>query len=400
MKSFIVKCILAVCITSFCLFYLDLMYEQKSEDPIAELNQYNFIEPGIQIANTGSSHGMSDFEWDVLEDMGYQCFNFALTSQTLTYDHALLNMYQDDLAEGGILFIPLSYFSFNTETVNETEAQAMSIRYYRILSPEYNPDYSFFTDLVSVRLPILSAGEDMLKILEPPITFPSLSENRQNIVYAAEASHSRQDSNELSAVSQSGISAVLSETVSEASVSANAFQTSQGTSDVSDSQTSVSENSSGYMSALSSYDVEALKAEAAASYDEATIANFEYKGQQRFLRHFQGKEELIQQDKIQELQEMIDLCRSKNITPILITTPFMVYYNQYVSDEFMNAFYQTIEMVASEKQVSYYDYSHDERFAGKFEYFADADHLNEEGALYFTNLLTEEIPEFRDFLGK
>ena len=67
--------------------------------------------------------------------------------------------------EGCVVFIPVSYFSFNNETVNETEAQALSVKYYHCLSPKNIPDYDLYTDIVTTRLPILSAGEDLLKLL-------------------------------------------------------------------------------------------------------------------------------------------------------------------------------------------------------------------------------------------
>ena len=50
MKSFIVKSVLAVCLTLCCLFYLDIMYEQKISDPIAEVNKFNFVPEGIQLS--------------------------------------------------------------------------------------------------------------------------------------------------------------------------------------------------------------------------------------------------------------------------------------------------------------------------------------------------------------
>lgn len=188
MKSFIVKSVLAVCLTLCCLFYLDIMYEQKTSDPIAEVNKFNFVPEGIQIANIGSSHGDAAFNWDSLtKERNFKCFNFALASQPYKYDYALLNMHQNDLAEGGIVFIPVSYFSFNSEAVTPEDIEAISVRYYRILSPQYNPDYSLYKDLVAIRFPILSAGDKIFELFKPPITFPSLSENRQNIVYAAEA---------------------------------------------------------------------------------------------------------------------------------------------------------------------------------------------------------------------
>ena len=187
MKSILVKSVLAVCITLFCLFYLDIMYEQKSSDPIAEVNKFNFVPDGIQVANMGSSHGEAAFNWDpLIHERNMKCFNFALTSQGYQYDYALLNMHKEDFAEGSVVFIPVSYFSFNTEAVTPEDIEAISVRYYRILSPQYNPDYSLYKDLVAIRFPILSAGDKIFDLFKPPITFPSLSENRQNIVYAAE----------------------------------------------------------------------------------------------------------------------------------------------------------------------------------------------------------------------
>lgn len=86
------------------------MYEQKSDNPIAEVNAFNFVPETIQLANFGSSHGQYAFDWGALKDRGIKCFNFALPSQSFEYDYALLNMHKDEFAEGSIAFIPISYF--------------------------------------------------------------------------------------------------------------------------------------------------------------------------------------------------------------------------------------------------------------------------------------------------
>ena len=70
-----------------------------------------------------------------------------------------------------------------------------------------------------------------------------------------------------------------------------------------------------------------------------------------------------------------------------------------VSDQFLYDFYTTINEIAVTQGVSYYDYSHDERFETNLQYFGDADHLNPKGAIYFTNLLLEEIPELNTYLS-
>ena len=142
----------------------------------------------ISSSPTGSSHGQCAFSWDALaNERGYETFNFALTSQSFLYDYSLINMHKDDFSDGSILFIPVSYFSFNEEATDPADQEAISVRYYRILSPRYNPNYSLYKDLVTVRFPILSAGEEIFELFRPPVVFPSLSENKKNITYAAEA---------------------------------------------------------------------------------------------------------------------------------------------------------------------------------------------------------------------
>ena len=131
----------------------------------------------IRIANLGSSHGAYDFVYDKIAEQGNVCFNFGIPSQTYEYDYALLQEYGHYMENGSVMFIPVSYFSFNNEVTNSEEAQALSVRYYRILSPENIPNYDLYTDIITNKLPILSAGEDILQLL------PGL--NTSLIVHAA-----------------------------------------------------------------------------------------------------------------------------------------------------------------------------------------------------------------------
>ena len=165
---FIIKCIAIHEAAISILFLLNLPYREIDDAKYMDMwnlrmlgNQINEVE----IANVGSSHGAYDFIYDGLTEDGYSCFNFGSVSQTYQYDLALLQEYGSHLDEGCVVFIPVSYFSFNNETVNETEAQALSVKYYHCLSPKNIPDYDLYTDIVTTRLPILSAGEDLLKLL-------------------------------------------------------------------------------------------------------------------------------------------------------------------------------------------------------------------------------------------
>lgn len=380
MKKFIVKSVLAVCITFCCLFYLDMMYEQKVSTGMSEVNVFNFIPHNIQLANTGSSHGQCAFSWDALaNERGYETFNFALTSQSFLYDYSLINMHKDDFSDGSILFIPVSYFSFNEEATDPADQEAISVRYYRILSPRYNPNYSLYKDLVTVRFPILSAGEEIFELFRPPVVFPSLSENKKNITYAAEA----------------GMADAAAEAVAEA-----------GTGTAPDTAAGVSGSSAenppeGSLDAAGDGAAASDAAESGTPeeiYGAETVAEFEARGLARYQRHFENKDEYFEEDKKQNLIDLITLCKENNITPVLITTPFTVYYNQYVSADFLYEFYSVINEIALEYGVSYYDYSHDERFQTNLKYFGDADHLNPDGAVYFTGLLTEEVAELKAYL--
>ena len=375
MKSFIVKCVLAVCITFCCLFYLDMMYEQKVSTGMSEINVFNFIPENIQLANVGSSHGQCAFNWDALaQERGYETFNFALTSQSFLYDYSLINMHRDDFADGSLLFIPVSYFSFNEEATDPADQEAISVRYYRLLSPKYNPDYSLYKDLVTVRFPILSAGDEIFELFKPPIIFPSLSENRKNVVYAAEAAET--DVEETA-------EAAAEETTDDAEAAAE---------EVMDTAEAAAEE------VTNAAETAAEAGTPEEIYGPETVQDFQAKGLARYQRHFENKDEYFEADKKQDLIDLITLCKENNIVPILITTPFTSYYNQYVSADFLYEFYSVINEIAVEYGVSYYDYSHDERFQTNLKYFGDADHLNPEGAVYFTGLLTEEIPELKAYL--
>ena len=340
---------------------------------MSEVNVFNFVPHNIQLANVGSSHGQCAFSWDALAaERGYETFNFALTSQSFLYDYSLINMHKDDFTDGSILFIPVSYFSFNEEATDPADQEAISVRYYRILSPQYNPDYSLYKDLVTVRFPVLSAGEEIFELFKPPVIFPSLSENKKNITYAAEAGMA---------------DAAVSDNTAD--VSGSSVGTPESASDAAGDNTGESDtNESGTTESGTPEEI----------YGAETVAEFEARGLARYQRHFENKEEYFEEDKKQNLIDLITLCKERNITPVLITTPYTVYYNQYVSADFLYEFYSVINEIALEYGVSYYDYSHDERFQTNLKYFGDADHLNPDGAVYFTNLLTEEVAELKAYL--
>lgn len=175
MIRFITKCILIPAAAAFLIYTLNKEYVPINNDNYWDLTKFDSLGTeykDIQIANVGSSHGAYGFDYTKFTEQGYSCFNFGNTSQSYNYDYALLKEYGNNILPGSVLFIPVSYFSFNDEVINETEREALSTRYYRILSPENIPDYDPYVDLVTYRLPILSAGKDITKLFSK--WFPGL----------------------------------------------------------------------------------------------------------------------------------------------------------------------------------------------------------------------------------
>ena len=319
---FAAKCFIVCFGTLFFLFMLNQRYEQVRDNPYSDADKFFHMKeyPDIQICNLGSSHGENAFKYDQLAyARGYQCFNFAMSSQTYNYDYALLSMYKKQFADNCLMFIPVSYFSFNNEVTNEQEEQFLTAKYYTFLSPRYIPNYDPYIDIVTHYLPILSAGEDITKIL--PFPSPALK------VFAAEAP-----------------------------------------------------------AALSPEELAAQEVE------------FKEKAQNRYHRHMDDKEEYFLQERIDNLYDILAFCKENGITAVLITTPYTSLYSELFSPEFKEEFYAEVNAIASKAGVPYYDFSDDERFSNRLELFADADHLNAEGAAYFMNVLELEIPEMQDFL--
>lgn len=316
--TFIIKCIAIPGAAILLLSLLNIPYRKIDDAKYMDLwnlrmlgNQINEVE----IANVGSSHGAYDFTYEDLTGEGYSCFNFGNVSQTYAYDLALLKEYGEHLDDDCVLFIPVSYFSFNNETVNESEAQALSVKYYHCLSPKNIPDYDLFTDIVTARFPILSAGEDLLKLLPGRLTVSAQEKN--------------EDTPEI---------------------------------------------------------------------DSATVEEFANRAAARFDRHFNNKDSYFLPEREAQLRELIAYCQEHGITPVLITTPFSVYYNSPVPEDFLDQFHSTVNQIASDTGVNYYDYSHDDRFMENLTLFSDSDHLNAEGADYFMEILEEEVPELKEVL--
>ena len=178
---FVLKCILIPAASVFVIYMLNKPYKEINDQKYLDILKFDMLGREyweIHIANLGSSHGAYDFVYDDITAKGLTCFNFGNTSQSYNYDYAILKEFGQYMETSSVLFIPVSYFSFNNEVVNEAEVEAMSLRYYHFLSPKNIPDYDPYIDIITNRLPILSAGRDILKL------FPNI--NPSLIAHAAE----------------------------------------------------------------------------------------------------------------------------------------------------------------------------------------------------------------------
>lgn len=131
----------------------------------------------------------------------------------------------------------------------------------------------------------------------------------------------------------------------------------------------------------------------ATDIDISANANLNYENQIVIDRFDENGVRIINVSEISALKDIIEGCYKKGCMPILITTPFLrEFYDEiYENDpEFFKDFYSLVESISNETGVSYFDYSHDERFCDNKEWFRDVDHMNKFGAREFTSILLKE----------
>lgn len=121
-----------------------------------------------------------------------------------------------------------------------------------------------------------------------------------------------------------------------------------------------------------------------------------------YKRHFVNEKlddngkRIRNQEHIDSLYNMIELCKKKGALVILVTTPYLKEYIDIVVEndpDFFDDFYGIINQIVLDTGVRYYDFSRDNRFQTDYESFVNADHLNHAGAIKFVDVLMEEIGE-------
>ena len=315
MKCFINKLIILCLILAILVYGVNYAFTSRSINygtMAMQKNDSSYIKDvpsHIQICNFGNSHGYYGFNYSSCDE--YVSFNFALPSQSLSYDYRILQNYQNCIESGAIVFICLSYASFFGE--NETKDlnfDSKNRRYYYFLEDRFIKEYDMKTDIFMNYFPaLISPLTDLVETI----------------------------------IGVSSVEDIWS------------YSTTQ----------------------------QAAEEHGLRRYEQHVKNNVDDKGNR-----------VINEEEIDSLYQIIELCKSLGATPILVTTPYLSEYTDAVKandKQFYDDFYNIIDKVKVDTNVKYYDYQFDDRFIDSYDLFLNSDHLNRQGAEKFTEIIMQEI---------
>lgn len=165
MKRFLMTIALYTGILAFLTVGINAWYLAMDKSDDLWTNKFKDVPAHIQICNFGSSHGLYSFNYEDVCDE-FTCFNFALASQSLSYDLRILQQYKDHLEKGCLVFIPVSYFSFfGIEETQEEEFLSKNKQYYDFLPPGQIKKYDISTHVFQRFFPALNAYENLPAVL-------------------------------------------------------------------------------------------------------------------------------------------------------------------------------------------------------------------------------------------
>lgn len=96
------------------------------------------------------------------------------------------------------------------------------------------------------------------------------------------------------------------------------------------------------------------------------------------------------EENLMHLEYIIGECQKRSIKVVLYTAPAYKSYRTYLKPELLKKTYELIKVIESKyDNVKYKNYLEDERFDSNL--FRDVDHLNEMGAIKFTDILLKEM---------
>ena len=287
-------------IVSYNTLYLKIaLYERNPEFSITK---FKSVPRDIEVCNFGNSLGVDAF--GDYSGIDCNCFNFALSAQSLSYDYRILQQYKDYIGKDGIVFISLSYFCFQVDEENEEGFLAKNERYYYFLKPEYVKGCSWIEYAFIHTLPVLwQSPISLIQKTEAYMDEKSKGANENHIDYQKSAK-------EL------------------------------------------------------------------------------YNG--RIVTDLDGNL-IINDEELNSLYGMIDICKEINAKPILIITPYRKEYTDLFDDNFKDQYYSLLHDICAEKDCELFDFSQDVRFNKNDDCFDYAYHLNYYGSSQFMDIISSEI---------
>lgn len=152
------------------------------KNKIGQTDKFRKIPYGLKAVNVGSTHAREAFRY---ERNGIEGFNFALQSQTLSYDYAVLKHYANHLAPECRVFIPIIPLLFCP-----THYSGINNRmYYHFLPKECIVHYSALVNAAESLAPGLSSLTAIRAILQgtgapqsSSMSFPQREEEAQRMI--------------------------------------------------------------------------------------------------------------------------------------------------------------------------------------------------------------------------
>ena len=164
MKKFAKTIFLYIIIVAALTACINETYKHLDRSDRQGIRKFETMPDDIAICNFGSSHGLYGFNYEDMD--GVNCFNFALVSQYFSYDKRLFEYYRDHLAEGAVVFIPVSYFLFfGTGERNDPDFLSKNSRYYSILPAQMIKEYDVVTAIYEKWLPATTNPVNLARAL-------------------------------------------------------------------------------------------------------------------------------------------------------------------------------------------------------------------------------------------
>lgn len=319
---FFVKLISAIVLVSLIIGIANHLYKNDYYymDVYGEIDAMKNVPNGITMVNFGTSHGLSAFQYPEDTD-GEICYNLALSGEDIYHDFQTLKQFTDHLAEGCIVALPTSYFSFCMSTVSPSQK-----RYYLYLDREYIRDFSYETLINAKYLPVLRSGEFIIKNL--------INDQEMDLggMMMNDGDGSKKSQAEVLTIS--------------------AMAVEEPDSNVPD---------------LEKKDAE---------------LTYHAKGRVVSWRNgymITGRKYMAENTEI--LTEMVEYCYAHGFKPVLVTTPiYKALNNEFPDEELKECYFDNIDKVVKKTGVPYLNLSHDDALSANPEYYANSDHMSDLGA--------------------